>query len=87
MIWNLLPTILWVLAISAVGMLPQRFHKRFGFPMLALFPAVLLHLGWSMGIWWAVALLAAGVSIYRYLARYYGLKLWRRLTGNRSSEV
>ena len=51
MIGGLLPTILWVLLISAVGMLPQRFHKRFGFPLLALFPFVLAHLAWAMGPW------------------------------------
>lgn len=77
----LVVTIVWVLLISLVGMLPMRFHKRLGFPMLALFPFVLGYLGWEKGIWWVVGLLAAGLSIYRYPAKYYGLKAWHRLTG------
>jgi len=47
--------------------------------MLALFPFVLIYLGWEMGAWWAIGLFAAALSIYRYPARYYGLALWRKL--------
>ncbi|GEM_PF-1425243 len=77
----LLVTIIWVLVISVIGMLPMRFHWRFGLPMLLLFPVILLWLGWSMGIWWALALLAGALSIYRYPARHYGRMLWRKLRG------
>ena len=83
MTWSVGLTIGWVLVISAVGMLPMRFHKRFGFPMLALFPVVLAYLGWEMGVWWAVGLFAAALSIYRYPARYYGRMVWHKLTGER----
>ncbi len=78
---SLIVTILWVLAISVVGLLPRSQHKKFGFPMLALFPFVLAYLGWDMGLFWALGLLAAGLSIYRYPARYYGLALLRKLRG------
>jgi len=77
---SLLVTIGWVLAISFVGMLPRSQHRRFGFPLLALFPFVLFYLGWQMGIYWALGLLAAGVSIFRYPARYFGRILWHKLT-------
>jgi len=76
---SLILTILWVLVISFVGMLPMRFHKRLGFPMLALFPFVLGYLAYDTGVWWAVGLFAAGLSIYRYPAKYYGLRLWKYL--------
>lgn len=74
-------TILWILVISFVGRLPMRFHKRFGFPLLFLFPFVLGYLGWEMGAFWALGLFVAGLSIYRYPARYFGLALWRRVSG------
>jgi len=79
---SLIVTIFWIIAISLVGMLPMRFHWRLGLPMLCLFPVVLIWLGWSMGLWWAVGLLAGGVSIYRYPARHYGRKLLARLRGH-----
>lgn len=74
-------TIVWVLVISGVGMLPMRFHWRLGFPMLLLFPLVLIYLGWEMGIWWSVGLFAAALSIYRYPARHYTRKLWHKVKG------
>ena len=77
----LIAAILWVLAVSAVAMLPQRFHKRLGFPLLALLPGLLIWLGLALGPLWALALLAGGLSIYRYPARHYGRALWRRLRG------
>jgi uncharacterized protein DUF2484 len=78
---SLIVTIIWILVISTVGMLPQRFHKRLGFPMLALFPFVLGYLVVDMGLWWALALFAGALSIYRYPARYYGRALWRKVRG------
>jgi len=79
-------TILWVLLISGVGMMPRDWHWRLGLPMLLLFPFVLGYLAWDMGIYWGLALLVAALSIYRYPARYYGIALWQRLTGDRSGD-
>ncbi len=78
---SLIVTIVWILVISAIGMLPMRFHKRLGFPMLMLFPFVLAYLAWDLGVWWALALFAGALSIFRYPARYFGLIAWRKLTG------
>ena len=78
---SLIVTMVWILAISLVGMLPRSFHKPLGFPMLVLFPAVLIYLAVDTGPWWALALFAAGLSIFRYPARYYGRFLWRKLRG------
>ncbi|MFQ5438768.1 MAG: DUF2484 family protein, partial [Paracoccaceae bacterium] len=64
----LVATIAWVLAISAVGFLPRANHKRFGFPLLFIFPFVLFYLGWQMGVFWALGLVIAALSIYRYPA-------------------
>ncbi|MDA0222995.1 MAG: DUF2484 family protein [Proteobacteria bacterium] len=83
---SLLVTIAWILVVSFVGMLPRDYHKRFGFPMLILFPFVLGYLAWDMGLYWALALLAAALSIFRYPAKYYGLALWRKLTGRPAVE-
>jgi len=83
---SLVITIIWVLAVSCVGMLPRDYHKRLGFPMLALFPFVLGYLAWDLGPYWALALLAAAASIFRYPAKYYGLALWRKLAGRPAVE-
>jgi len=78
---SLIATILWVIVISGVGMLPMRFHKRFGFPMLAVFPFVLGYLAYDTGVWWAVGLFVAGLSIFRYPVRYFARLAWRRVFG------
>ncbi len=83
---SLLVTILWILMVSGVGMLPRRFHKRFGFPMLLLFPFVLVYLIFDMGIWWGLLLFAGALSIFRYPARYFGRILWQKMTGGASSD-
>lgn len=86
MIDGLAVTVLWVLVISGVGMLPRRFHWRFGFPMLMLFPLVLAYLAYDKGMWWALGLCVAALSIYRYPAKHYGLALLRKATGKPSAE-
>ena len=78
---SILATCLWVLAVSVVGMMPRRFHKPAGFPLMFLFFPLLVWVGYEMGWIWAVVLLFAGLSIFRYPAKYYGLLLWRRITG------
>ncbi len=78
---SLLVTIAWVLVVSLVGMLLSKFHKRFGFPLLAMFPFVLVYLGWETGFFWALGLFVAALSIFRYPARYYGRALWRKVSG------
>ncbi len=78
---SLIVAIIWVLVISFVGMLLGPQHKRFGFPMLALFSFVLVYLAWDTGIFLALGLFVAALSIYRYPARYYGLAMSRKLTG------
>lgn len=86
MSWSLLTTIGWILVVSLVGMMPRSQHKKFGFPLLALFPVVLGFLAWELGFWWALGLFLAALSIYRYPARYYGLALWRKITGKVAAE-
>ncbi len=83
---SFLVTIAWVLAISFVGMLPMSYHKRFGFPLLAIFPFVLVYLGWQNGIYWSLALLLAALSIYRHPAKYYGLLLWHKISGKGAAD-
>lgn len=86
MSYSILVTIIWILVVSAVGMMPRAFHKPFGFPLLAMFPVVLVYLGWEMGFFWALGLFLAGLSIFRYPARYYGLALWRKLRGQSAAK-
>jgi hypothetical protein len=78
-----LAAILWVLAVSAVGMMPRKWHPRLGLPMLALLPVVLAWLAIAVGPWWAVGLFVGALSIFRYPAKYFGLFLWRKLSGGR----
>ena len=42
--------------------------------------------GWAVRGLAALALLAAALSIFRYPAKYYGLALWRKLTGRPAVE-
>jgi len=83
---SLLLMIAWVLSVSLVGMLPRVLHKRLGFPLLALLPFLLADVGWELGIWWALGLTAAALSIYRYPAKYYGLRLLAKLTGRAADD-
>jgi len=83
---GLVVTIIWILVISAVGMLPRAYHWRFGLPMLMLFPFVLGYLAWDTGIYWALALVAAWVSIYRYPLKYFGLAMMRKVTGRKADQ-
>ena len=76
--WSLLAAALWVLAISAIGLAPQRFHKPLGLPMLALFLPLVAWVAWDTGRWWALALLAGGLSIFRHPLRWAGRRLARR---------
>lgn len=76
-----LAAILWVLAVSTVGMLPRKWHPRLGLPMLVLLPFVLWGLAADLGVWWAVGLFVGALSIFRYPAKYFGLYLWHRVTG------
>lgn len=77
----LIGAVIWVLAVSAVGMGPRRYHKRLGFPLLILFLPLLIWLWVGAGPGWALGLLAGALSIYRYPARYYGRALLERLRG------
>jgi hypothetical protein len=76
-----LAAILWVLAVSGVGMMPRKWHPRLGLPLLVLLPVVLWGLAADLGPWWAVGLFVGALSIFRYPAKYFGLFLWRKLRG------
>ena len=75
----LIGAVIWVLAVSAVGMGPRRYHKRLGFPLLALLVPLTLWLWIGAGPGWALGLIAGALSIYRYPARYYTRALWKRV--------
>jgi len=76
----------WIILISGVGMLPRRFHWRFGLPMLVLFPVVLAYFAWDTGPYWGLALFVAALSIYRYPVKHFGLALYRKVTGKAADQ-
>ncbi|MCB1367255.1 MAG: DUF2484 family protein [Rhodobacteraceae bacterium] len=80
---SLIIAIVWVLVISAIGMLPRRFHPYLGLPMLALLPFILGYIAYDAGPYWALGLLIGAISIFRYPLRYFGRLLWQRLRGNK----
>ena len=69
--------ILWVLASSAVALLPMRHQYAPGVALLLAAPALIVWVGLSLS-WWAAALAVfAFVSMYRNPLRYF----WQRARG------
>ena len=68
---------IWVLAGAFTAMLPMRYQKWTGLPLLLAAPVLIWLIGADYG-WWAaaIALLAFG-SMFRFPLRY----LWKRLRG------
>jgi hypothetical protein len=76
---SLIAAILWVLATTAVAMLPVERHFVPGRILLCIAPFLLVWMGFELG-WMAVAfgLFAVG-SMYRRPIKYYWAK-WRQPT-------
>ncbi|WP_299140409.1 DUF2484 family protein [uncultured Tateyamaria sp.] len=71
----LLACVGWVLASTAVAMLPMRHQYIPGIALLILAPVLILWIGISVA-WWAGALAAAAfVSMFRNPLRYFWAKL------------
>lgn len=71
--------ILWVFVSVVVAMLPMRWQYVPGFLLLLSAPVLIVMIGQAVGIWLALAGLAAFVSMYRNPLRYF----WKRLTGQK----
>ncbi len=67
---------LWVLAATAVAMLPMRRQYVPGVTLLALAPMIIVWLGVAHGWIAALAALAAFVSMFRNPLRYFWTR-WR----------
>ncbi|WP_137699802.1 DUF2484 family protein [Marimonas lutisalis] len=70
---------LWVVAATVVAFLPMRRQYAPGIALLIAAPALIVWIGFTHGMWIAVAGLAAFVSMFRNPLRY----LWRRAKGER----
>nr|WP_281496015.1 DUF2484 family protein [Marivita sp. S6314] len=69
--------ILWVFASTVVAMLPMRWQYVPGVALLLAAPVLIGLIGQAVGIWPALAGLAAFVSMYRNPLKYF----WKKLTG------
>jgi len=76
---SIIATCLWVVLVSGIGMAPRRFHKPVGLPMLLLFFPLVAWISVDLGWIWGAGLFLAGLSIFRYPARYFGLALWQKV--------
>lgn len=69
----------WVFASVVVALLPMRRQYVPGVLLLIAAPVLIFEIGKAVGIWAALAGLAAFVSMYRNPLRYF----WKRLTGQK----
>jgi membrane-bound metal-dependent hydrolase YbcI (DUF457 family) len=72
--------ILWVLAATAVAMLPMRLQFAPGFVLLLMAPVLIYRLGHEFGWIIGIAALAAFISMFRKPLAYYAGKLFNRQT-------
>lgn len=65
---------IWVLCATVTAFLPMRRQYVPGVALLLLAPVIMIFIGYQHGPWWAVAGLAAFVSMMRNPLRY----IWRK---------
>ena len=70
--------IFWVMASTAVALLPMRLQYVPGFALLIAAPILIVFIGYSHGLLAGVGALAAFVSMFRNPLRYFWRK-WRGL--------
>lgn len=71
----------WLTICCIVGMIPHRNHKPHAVMLLLPFPFILAAVAWDLGFWWALALFAAALSIFRYPALWLGKFIWGKVKG------
>lgn len=69
--------IFWVFASALVALLPMRWQYVPGVVLLLAAPVLIILIAQAVGLWVALAGLAAFVSMYRNPLRFF----WKRLTG------
>ncbi len=82
MVYSVLFAGLWVVASTAVAMLPLRLQFPPGVVLFVSAPALIVWLGYDFGWFFAVLAFAAFVSMFRNPIRHY----WRRWTGQEVDE-
>ena len=65
---------IWVLAATAVALLPYRRQMVPGLALLVAAPVLIVWIGVDHGLWWALAALAGFVSMFRNPLMYFGRK-------------
>ncbi len=76
---TLMGAIIWVLAATAVAMLPMRYQFAPGVMLLLLAPVLIYQLGAEFGWLAAIAALAAFLSMFRKPLAYYVRKFTGRI--------
>jgi hypothetical protein len=71
MILSIVVAALWVLAATAVAMLPLRRQYAPGIVLLAAAPVPILWLGTDLGWFWSLAAVLALVSMFRNPLRHF----------------
>ncbi len=82
MVYSVLFAGLWVVASTAVAMLPLRLQFPPGVVLFVSAPALIVWLGYDFGWFFAVLAFAAFASMFRNPIRHY----WRRWTGQEVDE-
>ncbi len=82
MVYSVLFAGLWVVASTAVAMLPLRLQFPPGVVLFVSAPALIVWLGYDFGWFFAVLAFAAFASMFRNPIRHY----WRRWKGQEVDE-
>ncbi len=82
MVYSVLFAGLWVVASTAVAMLPLRLQFPPGVVLFVIAPALIVWLGYDFGWFFAVLAFAAFASMFRNPIRHY----WRRWKGQEVDE-
>ena len=72
---------LWIIAASAIAMLPMRWQFLLGIPLLVLVVPLLVHVGLDVGWGWAALFFAGLASMFRRPLTGIGRYLVRRMSG------
>ena len=65
-------SVFWVLSLSAVALMPMKYQRFFGLPLLIATPFLAGFVAYQHGIWLLLLFIAAAVSMFRRPLVYFG---------------
>lgn len=72
---------LWVLLAAAITALPNRYHWRAAYGLIATGVPLLAYVFWQQGVIWGLVVLACGASVLRWPLIYLGRWCRAKLRG------